>query len=313
MGDAVVPAMAFSLSVPATNFYPPTLQPWEPTLTSAQLGEIVRRAEDVGFDALAVSDHLLMNTEMAALMGGHWCESMTAVSYLAGATTRARVYASVMVAPYRHPLLIAKQLSSLDFLSGGRAILGVGIGHLAKEFEVLGVPREKRGQMTDEYLAAIRALWTEESPSFSGEFVSFDDVVFEPRPDPGAIPIWVGGNSPAAIRRAARFGDGWVPWQITPADLPAALDQLFSHPEFAGEAEGFDVVMPGTIIQREEGTQRELGETVIPDGPDQWIDVVGANRDGGATMTSVGLTAPTYEGYLDKLSEFGERVIGAFA
>lgn len=304
-------AMRFSLAVPGTNYYPPTLQAWEPHLTTAQIGEIARTAEAAGFDSLAVSDHVLMSGEMADLMGGHWCEATTAISYLAGATASLRVYASVLVLPYRHPVLIAKQMSTLDHLSGGRAILGIVIGHLAKEFEVLGVPREHRAAMTDEYLTAIRMLWTQDRPSFHGQFVSFDDVVFEPRPAPGAIPIWVGGNSPPAIRRAARFGDGWVPWQITPDQLPDALDQLFSHSEFAGDPETFDVVMPGTIIQREEGTQRELGETVIPDGPEQWLDVVGANRDGGATMTSVGLRADTYEGYLDKLSEFGEQVIGS--
>ena len=107
---------------------------------------------------------------------------MTTITFLAGATKRIQVYNSVLVLPYRDPVILAKQMSTLDFLSGGRSILGIGIGHLEKEFEVLKVPRAERGPMSDEYLEAIKILWTEERPEFHGKYVEFDDIVFEPRP-----------------------------------------------------------------------------------------------------------------------------------
>jgi probable F420-dependent oxidoreductase len=306
--------MRFALGFPGLNLFPPSLQPWEEPITSEQLVRIARHAEDVGFDYLAVSDHLLMSGEMARAMGARWCEAMTSLAFLAGATRRIRVYSSVLVLPYRNPVLLGKQVSTLDFMSGGRVVLGIGIGHLAREFEVLGVPRAKRAAITDEYLAALKVLWTEEHPRFEGEFVSFDDIVFEPRcVQRPHVPLWIGGNSKAALQRAARFGDGWVPWQVTPQQLPAMLDELRSQPGYVQRDRPFEVVMPGTIIQREEGTQRVLGETIIPDGVDQWCEVVEANGAGGATITSLSPGNTTsLEAYLDKLTLIGSEVIGRY-
>ena len=223
--------MKFGLGFPVIKLYPPTVQPWEESATSADVVRIAQTAEEVGFDYLGVSDHIFMTVEMAKLMGGRWCEGVTAITFLAGATKRIQVYNSVLVLPYRDPVILAKQMATLDFLSGGRSILGIGIGHLEKEFEVLKVPRAERGPMSDEYLEAIKILWTEERPEFHGKYVEFDDIVFEPRPVAKPHPpIWIGGNTKPAMRRAAKYGDGWVPWQITPAQLPEALDYLKSRP-----------------------------------------------------------------------------------
>ena len=171
--------MDFTLGFPCMNLYPPTLQPWEATATGDDMVVIARKAEEVGFDYLSVSDHIVMSAEKSEAMGAHWCESVTAIAFLAGATQRIRVYSSVLVLPYRDPLLVAKQLATLDLMSGGRAILGVGIGHLEKEFEVLGVSRADRAAMTDEYLVAIDALWSQDAPVFEGRFASFEGIVFD--------------------------------------------------------------------------------------------------------------------------------------
>ncbi|MCE2391459.1 MAG: TIGR03619 family F420-dependent LLM class oxidoreductase [Proteobacteria bacterium] len=307
--------MKFGLGFPCMSLYPPTLQPWEAGARGEDLVAVARRAEEAGFDYLSFSDHVVMSAEMEEAMGARWCESLTSMAFVAGATRRIQVYSSVLVLPYRDPVMLAKQCSTLDFMSDGRLVLGVGIGHLEREFEVLRVSRPQRGPITDEYLAALKVLWTEEKPRFEGEFTSFDGIVFEPKPvRKPHPPLWIGGNSPAAIRRAARFGDGWVPWKITPEELPACLEELRAQPGFEARDRPFDVVMPGTIIQREEGTQRVLGETVIPEGTREWCDVVEANARGGATVTSVTLGhTPTLSAYLDKLSEFGEEVIGGFS
>jgi probable F420-dependent oxidoreductase len=291
------------------NLYPPTLQPWEATATSADIVAIARKAEEVGFGYLSVSDHIIMSAEMNEAMGARWCESLTAIAFLAGATNHIRVYNSVLVLPYRDPLLVAKQFSTLDLLSGGRAILGVGIGHLEKEFEVLGVSCADRAAITDEYLLAIDALWNQEAPAFQGRFASFKDIVFEPKP--ARVPIWIGGNSSAALTRAARSGDGWVPWKVTTDELPSMLEELRRQPGY--DDRPFDVVMPMMIIQREEGTQRILGETVIPDGRDEWLAAVEANDRSGATVTSVNIGhTRSVEAYLDKLDAFGREVISQY-
>ena len=301
--------MEFGLGFPCMNLYPPTLQPWEAKATSAELVAIARKAEAVGFDYLSVSDHIVMSAEMNDAMGARWCEGVTAIAFLAGATQRIRLYNSVLVLPYRDPLLVAKQFSTLDMMSGGRAILGVGIGHLEKEFEVLGVPHADRAAIADEYLKAIDALWSQDAPSFEGRFVSFSDIVFEPKP--ARVPVWIGGNSPAAIARAARSGDGWVPWKITTDELPALLDTLREQPGY--DDRPFDVVMPMMIIQREEGTQRVLGETVIPDGREEWLAAVDANDRAGATVTSASLGhTSSVEEYLEKLDAFGSEVISQY-
>ena len=301
--------MEFGLGFPCMNLYPPTLQPWEASATSAEMVAIARKAEEVGFGYLSVSDHIVMSAEMNDSMGARWCEGVTAIAFLAGATERIRVYNSVLVLPYRDPLLVAKQLATLDLMSGGRAILGVGIGHLEKEFEVLGVSRADRAAITDEYLQAIDALWMQEAPAFHGRFASFEDIVFEPRPT--ALPVWIGGNSAPAIARAARSGDGWVPWKVTTDELPGLLDELRRQPGY--DDRPFDVVMPMMIIQREEGTQRVLGETVIPDGRDEWLAAVEANDRAGATITSASLGhTRSVEEYLEKLERFGSEVISQY-
>ncbi len=301
--------MEFGLGFPCMNLYPPTLQPWEEAASSADMVAIARKAEEVGFAYLSVSDHIIMSTEMNEAMGARWCEGVTAIAFLAGATHHIRVYNSVLVLPYRDPVLVAKQLATLDLMSGGRAILGVGIGHLEKEFEVLGVSRADRAAIADEYLLAIDALWSQDVPSFDGRFASFDGIVFEPKPR--RVPVWIGGNSPAAIARAARSGDGWVPWKVTTDELPTLLEELRRQPGY--DDRPFDVVMPMMIIQREEGTQRVLGETVIPDGRDEWLAAVEANDRSGATVTSasMGHTRSVQE-YLDKLDAFGSEVISQY-
>ena len=306
--------MKFGLGFPCLNLYPPTLQPWEASATSADLVAIARRADEAGFDYLSVSDHLLMTVEMNQAMGARWCEGVTSIAFLAGATRDIQVYTSVLVLPYRNPLLLAKQIATLDFMSGGRVVLGVGIGHLEKEFELLGVSRRDRAAISDEYLRALDVLFREEQPSFEGEWVSFDGLVFEPKPvrEPH-LPVWIGGNSPAALRRAARFGDGWVPWRITPDELPACLETLKCHADYVEPDNGFDVVMPLTIIQREEGTQRVLGETRIPDGVGEWCDVVGENAQRGATVSSVSFgSTRTVDEYLEKIDLFAEEVVPRF-
>src|SRR2546422_3248707 len=178
-------------------------------------------------------------------MGATWFDAGSTLAFVAGATTRISLLPHVLVLPYRHPLVVAKQYGTLDHLSGGRVILGVGSGHLKPEFRVLGADFARRGTVSDEYLAAIAAAWTEEVTRFEGETLAFRDVIVAPRvaqrPRP---PIWVGGNSRAALRRAACHGDGWVPWVLTPDQCASAVALVRRLRAETARPDGFEVVAP---------------------------------------------------------------------
>src|SRR5260221_14271427 len=165
------------------------------------------RAEEAGFEALWVGDHIALPAQGE---DEPRLEALTALTYLAAVTTRIRLGIGVIVLPQRQPVLLAKQLTSLDVLSKGRLSVGIGVGYLEPELQALGANLSDRGARTDEYLAAIRAIWDEQAPSFAGRFVSFSEVMHRPlpvqRPNP---PVIVGGSSTAAYRRAIRSGDGF--------------------------------------------------------------------------------------------------------
>ncbi len=184
------------------------------------LGE---RAEELGFFAVSCSDHIVIpetseapypySVTKKATFPPDCIELFTALSFLAAKTSKVKLMTSIMVLPHRNPVLAAKILASLDVFSGGRVIVGAGAGWLEEEFVALGVPPFKeRGRVSEEYINVFRTLWGTEISSFEGTFTNFSSVVLSPKPVQGArIPIWVGGESPGAMRRAARVGDGWYP------------------------------------------------------------------------------------------------------
>jgi probable F420-dependent oxidoreductase len=214
----------FGISLPGRG---PLAKP-DPVLTLAT------RADRLGYASIFVTDHVVLPASMARsvypysssgqLPGGaaqDYLEPLAMLGALARATSRARLGTSVLVVPYRHPLVTAKILATLDQLSGGRLILGAGVGWLREEFEALGAPPfEARGAVTDEYLRLMRAAWTTDPVSFTGRYVSVHDVHALPKPaQKGGIPVWIGGHTDAAVRRAATLGDGWHPIALRPPGL----------------------------------------------------------------------------------------------
>lgn len=172
-------------------------------------------AEALGYHLLMISDHLAITPDVAARYPAPFYDPFTGLAWLAGLTRRVELGTTVVILPYRHPLETARLAANVDRLSGGRFILGVGVGWARQEFEALGVPFERRGAMSNDYLAAITRLWTRDVASYDGQFVSFRNVHTAPRPVRSPHPpIWVGGPSDAALRRAARFGDAWHPIRV---------------------------------------------------------------------------------------------------
>jgi probable F420-dependent oxidoreductase len=194
-----------------------------------------RLAEEAGFEALWVGDHVALPAGLPDSSHQPRLEALVALTYMAAVTTRVRLGAAVIVLPQRQPVLLAKQLTSIDVLSGGRLTVGVGVGYVEAELRALGASLADRGARTDEYLAAMRALWDEPTPTFEGRYLSFAGVLQRPRPvQRPHPPIVIGGHSPAALRRAVERGDGWFGWDLDVEATAAALARLW---EAAGRYE----------------------------------------------------------------------------
>lgn len=192
-----------------------------------RLRALAARIEALGFDSIWTGDHIAFHVPTL--------ESLATLSHLAALTRRVRLGTCVYLLALRHPTVAAKTVATLDVLSGGRFVFGVGVGgEFPKEFEACGIPRAERGRRVDEGIEVCRLLWAKSPASFAGRFVRFTDLALEPRPvQPGGPPIWIGGRSDHALRRAARVGDGWISYVVTPEQYRASLEKIST---FAAEA-----------------------------------------------------------------------------
>jgi len=227
--------------------------------------ELAQAAEAAGFDSIWTVEHVVVPHAYqskypysptgrvgSGLEDFPIPDPLIWLAYIASATRSIKLGTAILILPQRNPVVTAKAVATLDHLAGGgRVLLGIGVGWLAEEFATLGVPFEDRGARTDEYVAAMRALWSQECASFHGRFVNFDEVFCRPRPASGRIPVIVGGDTPAAARRAGRLGDGYFPARGAPGPLfdemrraaavagrnPADIELTVSAPAEAGEIE----------------------------------------------------------------------------
>lgn len=213
---------------------------------------MARAAEAAGFESLWTVEHVVVPQGYEStypydpsgrMPGGEEMaipDPLIWLSYVAGATSSIRLATGILIVPQRNPVVLAKELATLDSLSGGRLELGIGVGWLEEEFDAIGVPFAGRGRRTDEYVAAMRALWAEQPASFHGEFVDFDDCILLPAPERGSIPVHVGGHTEVSARRAGRLGDGFFPGKGSHEELA----QLFEVVRRTAEQHGRD---PGSI------------------------------------------------------------------
>jgi probable F420-dependent oxidoreductase len=204
---------------------------WIPNCRHLATPDIIRstavRAEQLGYDSVWVSDHVVVPYANVVNFGESVFDPLVTLAVVAGATSRVRLGTTVLIVPYRNAVVTAKMVASLDALSGGRVVLGVGAGWVAAESAMLGVPFSERGAMTDEYLRAMQELWTSRAPSFEGKYTAFSGLVFEPKPvQKPHPPIWIGGHSRAALRRTAEFGAAWHPINRPPAELRSGRLEL---------------------------------------------------------------------------------------
>ncbi len=192
------------------------------------LRALAARIEALGYDSIWSGDHLQFHNPTL--------ESLTTLSHLAAVTRRVRLGTAVYLLALRHPTVAAKTAATLDVLSGGRFVFGVGVGgEFPKEFEAAGVPHRERGRRVDEGIEVCRLLWTKSPACFDGRFVRFTDVTLEPKPvQPGGPAIWIGGRSDHALRRAGRLGDGWISYVVTPDRYRESLEKIQGFADEAG-------------------------------------------------------------------------------
>lgn len=265
--------MRIGLSTPVVVQLPGQRSAWEPTATVEDLSRVAVAADELGLDHLTCSEHVAVPAEAAEARGATYWDPLATLSFLAARTTRIRLATSVLVLGYHHPLAVAKRYGTLDRLSGGRVVLGVGVGSLEEEFELLGADWEGRGERADETLRALRGVW--------GRRV-VGGLVVEPHATSTQVPIWVGGRTARSLRRAVALGDGWMPFGLRAEELRALLARV-ELPD------GFEVVLgPGRPLD-------PLGD------PDRVRRRLTALHDVGATVASCAVSAGSAAHCCDQL------------
>lgn len=265
---------------------------WERRAGVPEVVAIAREADRLGYEFLTCPDHVAVPLGVAR--GEQFYDPLSTFSHLAAVTERIRFLPFVLVLPFYHPLELAKRYGGLDHLSGGRLTLGVGVGNLQEEFDILGVPFEDRGARADDALRALRAAWGRRVVSYDGPFYSFADLVVQPHAVQERVPVWVGGHSARALRRAVTLGDGWAPAPVAfrgpdPDRLRTMLGSVDLPP-------GFDVLL---------GPVRPLD----PSGePDHVREVLAGAADAGATVFRLTVVHRSLEHYLEQLAAYAEIV-----
>ena len=295
------------------------------------LASIAGLGDRLGFYCMVAPDHILMPREVSSVYpysvtgsilaggnsgAGEWPEQITTLAYLAGLTENIRLVTSVMIVPYRNPLLCAKMLATLDMLSKGRLIVGAGVGWMEEEFELLDAPPfAERGAATDEYLRAFIELWTADNPSFEGKHVRFSDIIFLPKPaQTPHPPIWIGGQSRAALRRAARLGNAWHPVGAIPAaplepeELAENLAYLHRHAERAGrDPAEIQVSMKAPLYDAASdatGSRRRFSGP-----PDAVLQDIDAYAGVGVTHLIFDFRSPRHAETEERMERFAEEVM----
>ena len=303
MGIRVSAGLPHMIEIPVMS------QPWEREVGGRELVQVAQLAEELGYDSVFVPEHYVIPREHWELSGKYYLHAASTQAFLAGATQRIRVNTAIAILPLVHPIVTAKALATLDFLSGGRAGVTFGVGWLEGEFDAMGVSFKERGAISDEYLAAIRILLDEEEPAFEGRYVSFRDLGFEPRPVQQRLPIWLGGDANPALRRAARHADGWMPFTTDPDDLPARIDYIKSQPEYDGRP--FEICYSmGALTLRDGHVPTGDPRARQPTSAAEIVDQMGWLQGQGVTHTSLApMGMPSLEAYLDHLRWAAEEVL----
>ncbi len=287
-----------------------------------EIANVVQAAERFGYTAAANGEHIIVpNGPEADLVGPSYFDPMVIFSYLAARTTRIRLQYCAMVVPYRHPALSARGLASIDHASGGRLEVVIGSGWASSEFAALEVPYKSRGPITDEYMDAMRRLWTEDAPSIDGEFVSFGPTTFEPKcVQKPHVPLWIGGTGAAPLRRMAAYGSGWAPMVGSFDEVRDGIVQTRHavaaagrSPEGLGFSYGLAYLQTDAMSDASSEVMHDTSPKVIAGSSAEALDILGTYSKAGITRVNLECRWLNANELIEKLQQFSEEVISQTA
>lgn len=235
--------MRIGIITPITLLLPRSHNAWEVDAGVDDLVAVARTADRLGYHHLTASEHVAVPVDVEARRGKRYWDLLATLSYLAAVTERIKLTTNIVVLPYHHPLEVVKHYGTLDLLSGGRVVLGVGVGSLREEFALLGKPFEGRGALADDAIRCLRATWGHREPEYRGSHFEVGGVVVDPAAPRTGVPIWVGGRTRRSLRRAVELGDAWMPFLLEPDDVRAMLAWVRDLRAWHERARPLDVVL----------------------------------------------------------------------
>ena len=280
--------MRLAIHSPIVVRLPRTRPAWEETAGIAELAEVARAGDRLGYHHMTCAEHVGVPVPVTAIRGGTYWDPLATFGYLSACTQRIRFATDVLVLGYHHPLEIAKRYGTLDVVSGGRLILGLGVGSLKEEFELLGAAFSDRGPRGDDALRALRAALSQREPSYRGTHYAFEGFVVDPCALQARVPIWIGGRSFRSLRRAVALGDGWAPFSLKVAEVQAMLARI-ERPA------GFEVIL---APDRAMDPARE---------PAQALDTLAGLARAGVTIAYAAVVQDSLTQYIEQLEAL-ERV-----
>lgn len=284
------------ITTPVLTLLPGAHASWEVDAGIEEVAVVARTAEALGYSHLTCSEHVVIPTEVAPARGSRYWDPLATFGYLAAVTSRIRLATNVLVLGYHHPLEIAKRYGTLDQVCGGRLVLGLGVGSLEEEFDLLGVPFSDRGARADDAIGALRSSLSTPLPAYHGTFYRYQGVVMDPCARQPTVPLWIGGRTARSLRRAVELGDGWVPFAIRAADVGPLMERVRKTPAWATRTTPLEVVLQNG---------RPLDPLADPDGARV---VIGKLTGAGATGLQLGFVHHSLDHYLEQLEALAQLV-----
>jgi probable F420-dependent oxidoreductase len=274
---------------------------WEETAGIEEIARVAVEAERLGYHHLTCSEHVALPAEVVDTRGATYWDPLPVFGYIAARTTTIRLATHVLVLGYHHPLAIAKRYGTLDRVSDGRLVLGVGVGSLREEFELLGAEFDGRGDRADDAVRALRASLSQIEPVYRGDHYAYDGFVVDPCAMQPRVPIWVGGRTARSLRRAVELADGWAPFGLARADLAEMIARARDSDAWTARAERPDAPPFELVLQNEHPFDPGAE-------PDRVRDVAARLADAGATTLNVRVVHHTLDHYLEQLAAMRELI-----